>query len=110
MRPEGGVEAAWSSFESKTAARYADPDSDIARQEAEILMITYDLPQKSAEFYSACNAFASSLMRQYGREAIQAASRRLMSGDYRSLDDLFSAMGGLSAAITSWKGDPSVPR
>ncbi len=106
----GSVERAWSSFSASTARRYADPESDVAAREAEIIMATYDLPQKSAEFYAACNGFASWLLDSHGRDALSAAARTFFSGRYDSLDDPFSAFGGLAEALRGWKGDATIPR
>lgn len=106
----GGVERAWSSFRESTARRYADPESDVVARETEIIMATYDLPQKSAEFYAACNGFAAWLLEAYGRDALCAAARLYFSGRYDSLDDPFMAFGGLSEAVAAWKGDATIPR
>ena len=107
---EAGLDGAWSTFEAGTKHRYTDLDSDVRERQAEIIMATYDLPQKSAEFYAACNSFAAWIIQAYGKDAIGLAARTFLSGDYRSLDDPFRAMGGLGAAIAAWKGDDSVPR
>ena len=106
----GSVEQAWSSFSAATARRYADPESDVAAREAEIIMATYDLPQKSAEFYAACNGFASWLLDAYGRDALCAAARTFFSGRYDGLDDPFIAFGGLEKAVLEWNGDATIPR
>lgn len=106
----GGVEAAWAAYPGDTALRYGDRGSPVLAREAEIRMVTFDLPQKSAEFYADCNAFATFALGAYGRDAVKETARRFYSGDYESLDGLFSAMGGLKAALTAWKGDAAAPR
>jgi len=107
---KGSLEAAWASFPAATRNRYAAQDSDVLERQAEVIMATYDLPQKSADFYAACNAFAAWMLERYGREALGSAARSFLAGDYATLDDPFSSMGGLGAAVTAWKGDSSIPR
>ncbi len=106
----GSLDAAWTTFPAATRDRYADEGSDVQERQAEIIMATYDLPQKSAEFYSACNSFAAWLLEQYGRESFGAAAASFFSGAYATLDDLFVQRGGLEAAVKAWKGDSSIPR
>lgn len=106
----GGLDAAWASFAGATRNRYAAQDSDVLERQAEVIMATYDLPQKSAEFYSACNSFAAWLLDRDGRESFGAAAASFFSGAYATLDDLFADLGGLEAAVKAWKGDSSIPR
>ena len=106
----GSLDAAWASFPAATRSRYAGQGSDVQERQAEILMATYDLPQKSAEFYLACNSFASWLLERYGREALASAAAAILAGDYVTLDDPFAEQGGLGAAVKAWKGDSSIPR
>jgi len=107
---EGSLGAAWSSFPAATAKLYADPESAVMERQAEVIMATYDLPQKSAEFYVACNSFAAWMLDRYGRDGLTSVARIFLSGSYTTLDDLFKAPGGLSAAVEAWKGDASIPR
>jgi hypothetical protein len=106
----GSLDAAWASFAAATRNRYAEQCSDVQERQAEIIMATFDLPQKSAEFYSACNSFAAWLLEQYGRESFGAAAASFFSGAYTTLDDLFVQQGGLEAAVKAWKGESSIPR
>jgi len=106
----GSIDAAWSSFPSSTKGRYADPLSDVYERETEIIMATYDMPQKTAEFYGACNSFASWLLEKRGREEFGAIARAFLSGGYESIDEPFASLGGLDAAVAAWKGNASVPR
>lgn len=105
-----GLESAWSNFRTGTSGRYASPGSDVLEREAEIVMATYDMPQKTVEFYAACNAWAASLLEHYGKESVCRIARRFLTGGYTSLDDLFSELGGLAATLETWKGDTTVPR
>jgi hypothetical protein len=105
-----GIDKAWSGFGAGTSSRYVSPASDVLEREAEIVMATYDMPQKTVEFYAACNAYAASLIEKNGKDAVCQVARRFLTGSYASLDDLFSAMGGLSIAIETWKGDATIPR
>lgn len=105
-----GLEQAWTNFRTGTATRYVSPTSDVLEREEEIVMATYDMPQKTVEFYGACNAYAASLIERHGKDAVCQVARRFLTGTYASLDELFSTMGGLSATITAWKGDATIPR
>lgn len=105
-----GLDLAWANFGTGTASRYVSPTSDVLEREQEIVMATYDMPQKTVEFYAACNAYAASLLKRYGRDSICQVARRFLTGSYVSLDELFSAMGGLSATIVEWKGEATIPR
>ncbi len=105
-----GLDVAWSNFRAGTSSRYASPGSDVLEREAEIVMATYDMPQKTVEFYAACNAYAASMLEHYGRESVCRIAGRFLSGSYASLDDLFSGLGGLAATLETWKGDATVPR
>jgi len=106
----GSLDAAWASFAAATRGRYADQGSDVQERQAEIIMATYDLPQKSAEFYSACNSFAAWLLDRYGREAFIYTATSFLTGTYATLDGPFTAQGGFEAAVQAWKGDSSIPR
>ncbi len=106
----GSLEQAWSSFSAATLSRYAEPGSDVMERQAEVIMATYDLPQKSAEFYASCNSFAAWLLERYGRKAFGSAAASFFTGAYVALDELFASEGGLSAAVQAWKGDSSIPR
>lgn len=109
---QGGLslDQAWAGFVAGSARRYADPSSDVNERQAEVIMATYDLPQKSVEFYSACNSFAAWLLERYGPDSVRAAANAFLSGAYFTLDEPFREMGGLSAALTDWKGDGAIPR
>lgn len=106
----GGLEEAWSAYPDASARRYLDPSSELKAREAEILSATYDFPQRSVEFYQACNGFARWYLGRYGREAVERESRRFYAGSYGSLEGLYEDSGGLYAALEAWKGDASVPR
>lgn len=106
----GSLDVAWSVFPVATHNRYADQGSDVQERQAEVIMATYDLPQKSAEFYSACNSFATWMLEHQGREALAAAAASFLTGTYSTLDDLFISLGGLESAVSVWKGDSSIPR
>lgn len=104
------LDEAWASFPAATLSRYAEPGSEVLERQAEVIMATYDLPQKSADFYAACNSFAAWLLERHGREALGSAAASFFAGAYATLDDPFAAQGGLGAAVQAWKGDSSIPR
>ncbi|MBU0926373.1 MAG: hypothetical protein KKA67_01355 [Spirochaetes bacterium] len=105
----GGADGAWDAFPEASARRYAGADSDVMERQAEIIMATYDLPQKSAVFYAACNSFASWILRERGADSLRAVARSFFSGAYSTLDEAFSPIGGFYASVEAWKGDASIP-
>lgn len=106
----GGLEAAWSAYPTESGRRYLDPSSELRAREAEILAATYDFPQRSTEFYAACNGFARWYLERHGKDALLRESRNFYEGSYERLEELFKDSGGLYAALEAWKGDASVPR
>lgn len=109
LRLGSNLEESWAAFPVATAHRYTDPDSDILKRESEILIATYDMPQKSAEFYSSCNAFAAWMLQTYGRQMLCTTSAAFFTGNYETLDQLFGSMGGFNTALEAWKGNTTVP-
>jgi len=105
----GSLETAWATFAEATSGRYQDPASDVLEREEEIIKATYDMPQKTAEFYAACNSFASWLLKQHGQKIFCSIASNFLAGRYNSLEEVFAPVGGLSQAIISWKGDASMP-
>jgi hypothetical protein len=105
----GSLETAWATFPEASASRYQDPASDVLVRELEIMKATYDMPQKTAEFYAACNSFASWLLKRYGQQIFCSIASNFLNGTYSNLEEAFAPAGGLSQAIISWKGDASVP-
>ncbi|GAB1454720.1 hypothetical protein MASR2M48_00140 [Spirochaetota bacterium] len=105
----GSIDKAWSDFATVSTRHYTDPDSDILKREAEIIMATYDMPQKSAEFYSSCNAFTVWILKTYGRQTLCTLSASFLSGNYESLNQLFSVAGGFHSALEAWQGNASIP-
>jgi len=106
----GGMAEAWKAYPEESPRRYAAPDSVLHAREAEVLAATYDYPQRTVDFYEACNGFAVWYLVRFGREALLEGSRLFYAGDYAGFDELFRKGGGLEASLMAWKGDASVPR
>ena len=108
--PDGSVEAAWMDFTRATSEKYGRPESSIRELEDEIIYMTFDLPQKTSEFYAACNGFAAFILARHGSETLATIASTFLSGEYATMDDVFAPIGGLAAALGAWKGDPGIPR